>query len=394
MWVDSVRLVDTRAIRRCDVRLPRPGDRGVEHPGVTLLLGGHGVGKTTLLRAIAAATLPAHDRPVPGLDDDPGSWLRIGGEADTEVAVGLRSHPLDPPVRTAELGFTIARTGSATVVRSPTPAPPELLVLGYGADRTAPMARSGPPGGSPLDSLFGVAVLGPPDPGRLRAVLADEAARGLVTRLLPPDTGLADEREDAPFTSRGLPATWSALSDGVRSYLSWLLDVLLRLWEAADGGRIDEVPAVVLVDELDQRMHPDWQQSVVDQLATTLPAVQLVATAHSPLVAAGLRPDNLLLVEPDPGDGLVDGVTGGMVVERLREDLYGATADTTLTSSYFQLTSPRPVGFQQELRGLAGDAADSDEAALAFVRRLRDANPPPDRSPTRARPDRLRGRRP
>ncbi len=398
MWVEAVRLVDARAIRHCDVALPPADDDRLELPGVTLLLGGHGVGKTTLLRAIAAATTLARDLPVPGLTDDPGSWRRIGGDDDTRVDVVLGSPDPTGHHDTVRLGFTIGRREPATLQHRSSGDLDDVLVMGYGADRTG-VGTDGsatPPGvrPGPVDSLLGGTVLGPPDLDDLRRVVADDTGRRLVERLLPPDTGLADgpTRDQPMFTSRGLPAPWSALSDGVRSYLSWLLDVVVRLWEATGGHHVQAHPAVVLVDELDQRMHPDWQQSVLDRLATTLPAVQLVATAHSPLMAAGLRPDNLLLLEPDV-DG-PDGLGGGMVVERLREDLYGATADTTLTSAYFQLTSPRTVGFQRVLRGLADRAAESDEAALDFVRALRGTNPDPDRRPTRDRPEHLRRRRP
>jgi hypothetical protein len=394
MWIDAVDLLDVRAIHRCSIRLPRPGDDHLEYPNMTVLLGGNGVGKSTLLRAIGLATLVD----TPQLDTalgDAARWPRTGADAPARAEVTMR--PTDPggSGRTVATGFTIAPGGGldtwTTGDRS------RALVVGYGADRAA--GRLGEATGvapQRMASLFGgdaVTIAG--TTWLSRALSEDDGdLRETLVALLPPGItiGPVDATPDDLFASRGVPTPYDGLSDGVRSYLSWLVDLLHHLQQAAGDGNVRDVPAVALVDEIDQRMHAEWQQALVSRLGSVLPRVQFIATAHGALVAAGLRPENLLLLEQvfhGPG-------AGGMVVRRLREDVFGATADVALTSSYFQLTSPRSASFQQQLRRSAAAAADSDEAVADFMAALLSAEGlgPTAGRPTRDRPEHLRRRRP
>jgi hypothetical protein len=139
-------------------------------------------------------------------------------------------------------------------------------------------------------------------------------------------------------------------------------------------------------------MHPRWQQVVLQQLADGLPRLQFVCTAHSPLLAGSLRPENLTVLEPDfnaPGEG-------AMMASQFAEDIYGRTADGVLTSSYFNLSSSRSAEFQHDLRRLSDAAADTDQAAIDFIRTLATGSSEEDihiRSELIKRPERFRRRR-
>lgn len=45
--------------------------------------------------------------------------------------------------------------------------------------------------------------------------------------------------------------------------------------------------AIVFIDEIDEHLHPSWQQKIVGLLRKNFPNIQFVITAHSPLVVAG-----------------------------------------------------------------------------------------------------------
>jgi len=100
-----------------------------------------------------------------------------------------------------------------------------------------------------------------------------------------------------------LPATW--LSHGYQAAIAWLADVIGHiLWEAsAAGGPIDLKPeqmeGLVLVDELDLHLHPRWQRGLIPALKQTFPRLQFVVTTHSPMLLAGLRPDQVVVLEVD-----------------------------------------------------------------------------------------------
>jgi predicted ATPase len=195
----------------------------------------------------------------------------------------------------------------------------------------------------------------------------------LLNALLPDDIRCLERPDDQGrvLAQRGIPLAIEALSDGVKSFLAWMGDLLVRLdWMGA--RRIVDVEGIVVVDEIDQRMHPRWQQIVLPRLASTFPSLQFICSAHSPLLASALQRENLILVEPDPqfpGEGATK-------ASRLTtEDVFGRSADQVLESSYFGLASTRSEPFWEELRAVAGRAQTKQggrTAALEFMRRLTD----------------------
>ena len=81
----------------------------------------------------------------------------------------------------------------------------------------------------------------------------------------------------------------SALADGYRGTVTWILD-LLAWWFVYRNGtthRFRDVRGVVFIDEIEQHLHPRWQRNIVRLLTQSFPHVQFVATTHSPLVASG-----------------------------------------------------------------------------------------------------------
>ena len=62
---------------------------------------------------------------------------------------------------------------------------------------------------------------------------------------------------------------------------------------------LTETPGVVLIDELELHLHPNWQRRIVDDLRRTFPAVQFIVTTHSPLVIGEVPPESVLLLS-DP----------------------------------------------------------------------------------------------
>jgi predicted ATP-binding protein involved in virulence len=65
----------------------------------------------------------------------------------------------------------------------------------------------------------------------------------------------------------------------------------------------EQTPGIVLIDELDLHLHPKWQRRVVEDLRTTFPQVQFVATTHSPFIIQSLRPGELINLEEPTQSG-------------------------------------------------------------------------------------------
>lgn len=89
------------------------------------------------------------------------------------------------------------------------------------------------------------------------------------------------------------------LSDGERGLFALVFDLARRLSLAnpklEDPLRDGE--GIVLIDELDLHLHPSWQRTVIKKLTTTFPNCQFIATTHSPQIIGEVSPDNIILLE-------------------------------------------------------------------------------------------------
>ncbi len=83
-----------------------------------------------------------------------------------------------------------------------------------------------------------------------------------------------------------LPLAW--LSSGLRITAGLVIDLASRMARANPhlGGRDlrEQTPGIVLIDEVDLHLHPQWQQRIIGNLRTAFPRVQFIVTTHSPQV--------------------------------------------------------------------------------------------------------------
>ena len=87
------------------------------------------------------------------------------------------------------------------------------------------------------------------------------------------------------------------LSDGVRNVLAMVGDIAYRAATLNPHLREEaaaKTPGIVLIDEIDLHLHPLWQREVVDDLRDVFPALQFVATTHSPFIIQSLREKELI----------------------------------------------------------------------------------------------------
>lgn len=95
-----------------------------------------------------------------------------------------------------------------------------------------------------------------------------------------------------------------SLSDGIRNMIGMVADIAYRMVRLnphlkAEGPR--ETPGIVLIDEVDMHLHPEWQQVVIQSLRAAFPCIQFVVTTHSPQVLTTVRRDMVRLLESEEG---------------------------------------------------------------------------------------------
>ena len=159
-----------------------------------------------------------------------------------------------------------------------------------------------------------------------------------------------------------------ALSHGYQSTVAWIADLIGHIvLEAETVLDLKDVRGLVLIDELDLYLHPTWQVVLVHALRKTFPGMQFVASTHSPLVLAGLRPDRDQIVRLQ-----IDRKSGNIVRVPVEGDPRLMTG-TELLKSYFNVDDIHPDAAGRDLRNYRYLAAnpfrsDEDEAELKRLR--------------------------
>lgn len=90
------------------------------------------------------------------------------------------------------------------------------------------------------------------------------------------------------------------LSDGLRSTISMVADIAYRMAVLNPqllDHILDETPGIVLIDEVDMHLHPEWQKRIMDDLHYIFPKIQFIVTTHSPSVLANVKKEHVLLLE-------------------------------------------------------------------------------------------------
>jgi len=136
-----------------------------------------------------------------------------------------------------------------------------------------------------------------------------EKAKEIITSgLLPDVTNLrfASEQRGQSFDNFIEFKTdfgWIRLRDlgyGYQTMLAWVLDLVRRMFERypKSPNPIRE-PSIVLVDEIDLHLHPEWQRKIISHLTKYFPNTQFIVTAHSPLVVQSAEKINLVLLDKE-----------------------------------------------------------------------------------------------
>ena len=324
-------------------------------PRWNILLGDNGVGKSSIIKAIAIAILGEDSRAYAhriiksgkpnstitletGRNTYTTKLFRRNGEAAVEsipsrafeaegwLAIGF------PPLRTVSW----VRPKAAERETTARPTPEDLLpVLAGEADPRLDKLKQWIVN---VDYQIKDARSRKQDPQQYERLLADFFE--VVTELTS-DTKIkfkevnAQTKEITVITDDGeLPI--EALSQGMTSLIGWVGILLQRMYEVYGT---DEDPkqryALVLMDEIDAHLHPAWQQSLVRRLSKVFPKVQFIATTHSPLIVGGMKPEQIIRFARDEDHKVVtykveEEMTIGRADQILSSDLFGLESTFTL----------------------------------------------------------------
>ena len=414
MRVTRLKLANVRAIEAAEFRF---------RPGFNLVVGINGVGKTTVLDALAVC-LSAVVRRANRLRGYAARFdiadIRMGTDAldvecDIESGDGNARHgyilhtPRESTVpREEKTGMPREQVHETPEKAEFVGEPPPIatgdepggrpLVIFFSTNRAVPSerapAKSAAAGG--VNAAFSGALsnrrglrlvefeawmrvqeaLSSERPAAKRMMAAFETA---VTRFLPdyrnPRLGGASESGSFLLLDRGattLPV--ELLSDGERGVLAMVLDLTRRLTQAnpAMEDAAVEAEAVVLIDEIDLHLHPKWQRKIVKNLTETFPKCQFIATTHSPQVIGEVGHDRIQII----ANGEVYSPTHSFGVDssRVLEEIMKVNRRTTEVEELLEKVS-REIGKQryESAHGLLAQLDDrlgEDDTEVIRIRTL------------------------
>ena len=127
--------------------------------------------------------------------------------------------------------------------------------------------------------------------------------------------------------------------------------------------KLDAVTGMVLIDEIDLHLHPEWQRTILPSLSEAFPRLQFVCTTYSPLVASTVHQDNIFLT-----DTASDGTA---TIKQIEERVFGQTAEQLLLSTYFGMRTTRGAKAMKEADILLERATRGDSsAALDLLQKM------------------------
>jgi energy-coupling factor transporter ATP-binding protein EcfA2 len=349
MFIDRVTLKNIRGFEELDFSLKRPDST---YAGWTVFTGDNGSGKSTLLKAIAVALVGVETSR--SLQPSFKGWLREGqhhGSIELQVVRVIEDDSLTTsgakPLRAFPANIVIENGNREPQLSAPSPKGKKVVHTAtrtiWASDKNGWFAC----GYGPFRRVFGASPeatrqMVAPNTERFvtmfqeAASLAevDEWLRNLSHKalegkpsekdqlelllkilrddLMPNDITIDRVDSDGLWLRdrNGLQLAWGEMSDGYRSALALLADIVRHLIgtfgvdglaiQDLDGRVVIEKSGVVLIDEIDAHLHPEWQQKIGFWLKTRFPNIQFLVTTHSPIICQAADPNGLFVL-PEPG---------------------------------------------------------------------------------------------
>lgn len=157
---------------------------------------------------------------------------------------------------------------------------------------------------------------------------------------------LMDDKFEIIKTEKGLKygdiEQFSMLSEGYKTTLIWLSDLLSRMIENQPKiTELKDFQAIVLIDEVDLYLHPKWKYEFMYKLRKIFPKIQFIMTTHSLVTVLGASEDAVFYKVYKE-----DGYT--KVSEKI-DDISYYTSDILMSSPLFNLSSITSRSYNDKL---------------------------------------------
>ncbi|MEN4759506.1 AAA family ATPase [Chryseobacterium sp. C39-AII1] len=140
------------------------------------------------------------------------------------------------------------------------------------------------------------------------------------------DTNLSIKNEEIVLGDS--ETLFAELSDGYKSTITLAIDIMMKLSDAQSDMKV--MSGIVLIDELGNQLHPRWQMRIVRQLREVFPNINFIISTHHPLCLRGAENGEILLLK---------NIKGEVVKTTELPDPATLRVDQLLASEFFGLSS-------------------------------------------------------
>lgn len=297
VFINRVQIKNYKTVK--DIEFNIRTEKGIK-PWVTIL-GENGAGKTSILQAIALAMVhPEYSNQI------------IGSELDYEVNVF------------SELGdiYTFNNNNG----KYP-------LVIGYGSTRLRDgenVESSNYP--SSIKNLFDsrIGLVNSEEYLSTLSAMDFETVANVVKKIFMQPTDIYLEQKTLFFKNYDWIAKFNELSDGYGTMVALVVDIMKTIknhYSHFDGQ------AIVLIDEIENHLHPNWIINLSDIFKKIFPYIQFITTSHNPLSIRNLKPFEVLRLER---------MDGKLTMSDIYMDQSNFSLEGVLNSNLFKLYDTNP----------------------------------------------------
>lgn len=164
-----------------------------------------------------------------------------------------------------------------------------------------------------------------------------------------------------------LELDFDVLPDGLKSIISWIADVLMRMdrlmWANPDQPLLHQ-PLILFLDEIDIHLHPKWQRRVLPVVQKLFPNAQIFVSTHSPFVVGSVSDAWVYDLDKKGKEIVAQPAGAGHSYEVVLEDVFGI-------SEHFDTESQSLLAkLKEERRKLLNDASAVPEQYISIARQL------------------------
>lgn len=356
MFLKRIALQDVRGIDQLTLLFTQEDSSSLRQR--TLILGENGMGKSTLLRAIALVT--AGSDALSTLLADPDEWISHSRsecsiqatlvtqkQQERSISLRIKRHDtlkdiiinnqaalneIDAALNHANRNYFVVGYGASRRLNQRTDF--SSIERNYRNDRAQNVASLFEADTSLYPITAWAMELDYQQPDRL-ALLKDT-----LNDLLPSIRfdSIDKKNKQLLFKVGRQKIPLHQLSDGYQNVVAWVGDMLYRMMNTfTDFSSPLETRGVLLIDEIDLHLHPKWQRLIVDYLSVKFPRLQLIATTHSPLTVQQANAGELFFLHrSENGRIALDAFQGSpkqmLIHQLLLSPLFGLATDESVAT--------------------------------------------------------------